>query len=557
MAVVMPPGRQAYFNTDDTPLVGGRLRTFAAGTSTPKATYSDAAATVANANPVVLDARGEATVYWQGAYRVQLETAAGAVIWTVDNFVADDAAVTDAVTEVPAASTVDLTVTSTRTVVITGGGATITSFGPVAGTAGLWRILRFTGTNTIQGGASLALPGDYTNSMTTRSLDYAIVISYANQWRFVAYTRNNEPFVDENGNVFINGPRLTLDANSVFDATFGALSVQPTYRNRLHNADLVIDQVNAPGTIATNPTAGRLIDRWRVSQQTSTGSVTWARNLSKTAVLFGRRGAGQLTISCGTAASPSAGHLNALIQRLEGIDVVDLAWGTSRALPVTVSLTLQITVGGSGAGVGDVIPIAIRNGAGNRSYVTSITLTSIFLTRYSVTIPGDTAGTWATDNSTGFELVLDVGSGSNFVTATPGTWTATAATTVSGARSLINSLGVLTIMAVQVEAGSVDTPFEQRPASIELPLCQRYYQRLAAVQFAGYAAAAGNVTVPSLALPVTMRATPNCTVSSTTFVNATAVTVTGASGASAQAVIAASGAGGCSAVATVTAEAEL
>ena len=60
MAVVMPPGKQAYTRSDGTPLVGGRLRTFAAGTSTPKPTYADAAGTIANTNPVVLDARGEA-----------------------------------------------------------------------------------------------------------------------------------------------------------------------------------------------------------------------------------------------------------------------------------------------------------------------------------------------------------------------------------------------------------------------------------------------------------------------------------------------------------------
>ena len=68
------------------PLAGGQLWTYAAGTSTPLATYSDSAGTVPNTNPVTLDARGEAVIYWGPApYKVILKDADGATIWTVDN----------------------------------------------------------------------------------------------------------------------------------------------------------------------------------------------------------------------------------------------------------------------------------------------------------------------------------------------------------------------------------------------------------------------------------------------------------------------------------------
>lgn len=69
---IMPEGRQRYFNNDGTVAAGGRLYTYSAGTVVPKTTYSDAAGTQPNTNPIILDAKGEALVYWGGSYKVNL-----------------------------------------------------------------------------------------------------------------------------------------------------------------------------------------------------------------------------------------------------------------------------------------------------------------------------------------------------------------------------------------------------------------------------------------------------------------------------------------------------
>lgn len=92
MASILPQGKQSFTDNAGRPLVGGKLYTYAAGTTTPQATYADAAGTAPNTNPVILDARGEAVVFWQGAYRVTLKDSAGATIWTVDNVAGPDAA---------------------------------------------------------------------------------------------------------------------------------------------------------------------------------------------------------------------------------------------------------------------------------------------------------------------------------------------------------------------------------------------------------------------------------------------------------------------------------
>lgn len=93
MATLLPEGKQSFTKSDGTPLVGGKLYTYEAGTSTPKATYADAAGTVPNTNPVILDARGEATIYWSGSYKVALKDASDSVVWTVDDVSIDSAGI--------------------------------------------------------------------------------------------------------------------------------------------------------------------------------------------------------------------------------------------------------------------------------------------------------------------------------------------------------------------------------------------------------------------------------------------------------------------------------
>jgi hypothetical protein len=94
MAGLTPSPKQQIFGTDGLPLVGGKIYTYAGGTSTPIATYTDFGAGTANTNPIILDSRGEANVWLGGAiYKFVLKDADGALIWTVDYISAPTAAV--------------------------------------------------------------------------------------------------------------------------------------------------------------------------------------------------------------------------------------------------------------------------------------------------------------------------------------------------------------------------------------------------------------------------------------------------------------------------------
>lgn len=85
-AILMPNGKHKFWDLAGNVLVGGNLYTYEAGTLVPKDTYYDQDATIPNANPVILDIRGEALVRWDGSYKYVLTDANDVVIETVDDF---------------------------------------------------------------------------------------------------------------------------------------------------------------------------------------------------------------------------------------------------------------------------------------------------------------------------------------------------------------------------------------------------------------------------------------------------------------------------------------
>lgn len=90
MATIAPQPKLQFFDANGDPLVGGKLYSYIAGTTTPQATYTDESGSTANTNPVILDSRGEASVWFgAGTYKLALKTAADVDVWTVDNIGSD------------------------------------------------------------------------------------------------------------------------------------------------------------------------------------------------------------------------------------------------------------------------------------------------------------------------------------------------------------------------------------------------------------------------------------------------------------------------------------
>jgi len=230
---------------------------------------------------------------------------------------------------------------------------------------------------------------------------------------------------------------------------------------------MMIDQRNAGASVTNTGANAYTVDRWQLSgDQASKFSV--------------QQNAGSVTppvgfvnyLGCTSLSSYSVPTTEAYIirQSIEGLNVSDLAWGTINAKAVTLSFQVYSSLTGAFGGV-------IKNSGNNRSYPFTYTISSPSTwTTVSVTIPGDTTGTWLTTNGIGMYVVFSLGSGST-VSGTAGAWAAGSYFSVTGATSVVGTNGAtFYITGVQLEKGSTATSFDYRPYGTELALCQRYYE---------------------------------------------------------------------------------
>jgi hypothetical protein len=235
-----------------------------------------------------------------------------------------------------------------------------------------------------------------------------------------------------------------------------------TFRNRIINGAMVIDQ---RGVVATTH-ASYVPDRFRIIKDTVAGTFTMQQSSVAPA---GFRNSALFTV--GTAYTPSAGENNFYRQGIEGFNISDLAWGTANAQPVTLSFWVRSSLTGTFGG-------SLRNGDSNRSYPFSYTIsTANTWEQKSITIPGDTSGTWLTTNGIGIDVSWGLGVGSNF-SGTPGSWAASNFISATGATNITSTAGATwQITGVQFEEGTAASPFENRLYGTELALCQRYFEK--------------------------------------------------------------------------------
>ena len=282
--------------------------------------------------------------------------------------------------------------------------------------------------------------------------------------------------------------------NAVSIAQSGSNNV--TFRNRIINGAMIIDQRNA-GASVTPSASTYTLDRWfcsfsqasKLTIQQNYGTVTPPAGFTN-----------YLGIKVAATATVGSTDYFEVYQRIEGFNVADLGWGTVNAKTVTLSAWVYSNTTGTFGG-------ALRNSAGDRSYpfTYSIPVANTW-TQISVTIAGDTSGTWLTNNGSGVLITFSVGTGSTYL-GTAGSWAATVYGGATGQNSLMGSTSnYLYITGVQLEAGTTASPFEYRQYGTELALCQRYCH--------GFTATAlgvnynGNYCLSGLSLGTTMRASP-------------------------------------------------
>ena len=278
-------------------------------------------------------------------------------------------------------------------------------------------------------------------------------------------------------------------------------------RNRIINGAMVIDQRNAGA--AVTPTDGQYsVDRWQCRLTQSAKYSAQQDSSANTVAGF----ASSLKVTSLSSYSVGASDNFQLQYRIEGYNFADMRWGTANARPVTLSFWVRSSLTGTFGG-------AVTNADGNRSYPFTYTINSANTWEYeTITIPGDTSGTWNTTTGRGLELNIGLGVGSTY-SGTAGSWSSNFFISATGATSVVGTNGAtFYITGVQLEEGSVPTPFEYRQYGAELVLCQRYFWKTLNPHLNGIASNASNINRVGGSLPVTMRAAPSITYSGTMLI---------------------------------------
>jgi hypothetical protein len=235
------------------------------------------------------------------------------------------------------------------------------------------------------------------------------------------------------------------------------------FKNRIINGAMVIDQRNA-GASVTPASSAYTLDRWQaVLNVASKFSV---QQSSTTATGFSK----SLVATSTSAYSIGASEYCLLQQGIEGFNIADLGWGTANAQTITLSFQVRSSLTGTFGGV-------LANSNFSRCYPFTYTISSAnTFESKTVTIAGDTSGTWDSTNGAGILVNFSLGSGST-VSGTAGAWAGTLYTSATGATSVVGTSGAtFYITGVQLEKGSTATTFDYRPYGTELGLCLRYYQ---------------------------------------------------------------------------------
>ena len=260
--------------------------------------------------------------------------------------------------------------------------------------------------------------------------------------------------------------------NADLMTTSDGVSSAGTYgmKSRIINGAMVIDQRNA-GAIVTPVDAQYTLDRWKFNISQS-AKFTVQQTPSATETGYATRVAAGFTnyLACtSSSAYPVAsGDYFLAEQDIEGLNCYDLAWGTASAKSVTLSFWVYSSLTGTFGG-------ALVNSGLSRSYPFSYTINSASTwEQKTITITGDTSGTWLTTNGVGIRVRFGLGVGTTY-SGTAGSWAATNYVSATGAVSVVGTNGAtFYITGTQLEVGSTATSFDYRPFGTELALCQRY-----------------------------------------------------------------------------------
>jgi len=295
-----------------------------------------------------------------------------------------------------------------------------------------------------------------------------------------------------------------LQVNQINDASGGVLApISSIMRNRIINGNFVLDQRNNGASVSVSGGAYTL-DRWVYDPSASLSWFTFQQNGGGVTPPAGF--SNYLGITSTGANTPTSGQFTLVSQYIEGFNTADFGWGTANASTITLSFWVRSSLTGTFGG-------ALGNSAFNRSYPFTYTISAANTwEQKSITIPGDTTGTWVgATNGLGLRVIFGLGVGSSSL-GPAGAWAGATYRSATGATNVSATSGAtFYLTGVQLEKGTQATSFEYRQYTTELQLCQRYYYKITPTSDVSFSLGFGRDTtrcIGFIAFPTTMRTAP-------------------------------------------------
>jgi hypothetical protein len=298
----------------------------------------------------------------------------------------------------------------------------------------------------------------------------------------------------------------TLPRSTIYAAPFDAMA----YNGMQINGSMEVNQEGTPATASGT----YCCDGWQVSFSGVPGTTS----VQDTAVPYGGF-IGRLYLWT-TTAKPTlaAGDYLMSVHLIEGYRMSRLGWGTANAQPITIGFWAQNSIAG-------LYSVAVKNSGANRTYMATYTQNVAQAMEYkTITIPGDTTGTWGTGNGRGMDITFAGGSGTTLTAPSTNTWLAGNYVAAAGQVNIATAANSYVILRGVVVLPGIEAPSAARSALImrpydqELMTCKRYWHSsypLGTVK--GTASVSSYISMmvasPSqlfgnVAFPVTMRSSP-------------------------------------------------
>jgi hypothetical protein len=263
-------------------------------------------------------------------------------------------------------------------------------------------------------------------------------------------------------------PYGSVLTDSITDSSGGVLAPSSSvFRNRIINGAMSISQGAAGATITPAVTSAYAtnypVDRFQVLVGAASKLTTAQSSVAPTGFNF------STLITSSSAYTVGSGEVFVIRQNIEGFNTADLGWGAAGAASITLSFWVRSSLTGTFGG-------SVQNSASNRSYPFTYSIASANTwEQKSVTIAGDTSGTWiGATNGIGLRVNFGLGVGSTY-SGTAGAWAGSDFDSATGATSVVGTNGAtFYITGVQLEKGSTATSFDYLDYGRSLAQCQRY-----------------------------------------------------------------------------------